>query len=135
MKKNYEVLQLIGSFKISQNKKEEAVKFLLQSKENWNLYEESPPYDVKINFVKLFLELELYETSVEIIEEILEENDSDSELWFLNSFSLLSIDPVEAKISLDKCCEIISNNGIDAPSILSQIEDLNEKKNYKSSSK
>jgi len=127
--KNYEVLQLIGSFKISQNKKEEAINFLLKSKENWHIYEDGPPTEVKVNFVKLLLELEQYEASAQIIDELLEENEADSELWFLSAFSLLQIDPIEARQSLDKCCEILNTIGLDAPNIIEQVEDLNEKIN------
>jgi len=48
--KNYEVLQLVGSFKISQNKKDEAISFLLKSKEHWDSSEEGVPPEVKVKF-------------------------------------------------------------------------------------
>jgi len=127
--KNYEVLQLIGSFKISQENKEEAIKYLLQSKDCWALCEEEPPFEVKVNFVKLLLELEQFETSAEILEDLLEENDSDSEIWYLYAFSLLSFDPTEARRSLDKCCELLNKNGIDSQIIIDQVDDLSEKIN------
>jgi len=127
--KNYEVLQLVGSFKISQNKKDEAINYLMQSRENWNLNDDGPPPEVKINFVKLLLELEQFEVSSQIIEELIEENDSDSELWYLYAFSLSTIDPQEARIALDKCGEILTSCGIDSPNVVEQVEELNEKIN------
>jgi len=129
--KNYEVLQLIGSFRISQNKKDEAISYLLQSKDNWyNDEDGGPPREVKVNFVKLLLELEQFQVSSQIIEDLIEENDADSELWFLSAFSLLTIDPSEARQSLDKCCEILNSSGNDIPpNIVEQIEDLNLKIN------
>jgi len=125
--KNYEVLQLIGSFKISQNKKDEAISFLLKSKDNWNQFDEGPTPEVKVNFVKLLLELEQFDASSQILEELIEENEHDSEFWYLYAFSLLPIDPIEAKLSIEKCCELLTSQGLNDPNIISQVEDLNEK--------
>jgi len=125
--KNYEVLQLVGSFKISQNKKEEAISFLLKSKEHWDSSEEGVPPEVKVNFVKLLLELEQFEASSQILEELIEENEYDSEFWFLNAFSLLPIDPIEAKRSLEKCYELLTSQGLNDPDVITQVEELNEK--------
>jgi len=123
--RNYEALQLMASFKISQNKKDEAIRYLQQSKDCWSFLEESPPFDFRVNCSKLFLELEQYETASEILEGLINENDSDSEIWFLLAFSLASIDPNEAKHALDKCCKLLS--GTDDQEIISQVEELNSK--------
>jgi len=122
---NYEALQLMGSFRISQDRKEDAINFLLQSKASWNDSEEAPPFELRINASKLFLELEQHNISAEILEELVSENDSDSEAWFLYAFSLSPDEPKEAKEALDKCCELISMSGCNDPNIMAQIEELN----------
>jgi predicted Zn-dependent protease len=121
---NFEALQLMASFKISQSKKEEAVQFLTRSKDAWQLAEELPPYELRVNALKLFLELEQFEISASVAEDLIAENDCDPEIWYLYAFSLAPNEPTDAKYALDKCLNLFGDTEEIDEIILGQINEL-----------
>jgi len=88
------------------------------------LTSEPPAFELRVNALKLFLELELFDISSNIAEELINENDSDPEIWYLYSFSLAPNDPNDAKYALDKCISLFGDYDDIDEDILAQIKDL-----------
>jgi len=122
--KHYNSCVVLKSVK---TKKDEALLYLNRARESWDNADEPPAYELRISAVKLYLELVQFEIAASIAEELIAENDSDSEAWYLFSFSLAPNEPLDAKYALDKCCELLTLSGVDDPDILNQVEELNKK--------
>ncbi|CAL9705825.1 unnamed protein product [Knipowitschia caucasica] len=94
---NPEALQLMASYLFSVERNQEGKEYLLKSVAGWlpsqraaseedlqNI--ESPPYESRITTAKLLIEAEEYETAVEVLEGLLEEDDEVVQVWYLSGW-------------------------------------------------
>jgi len=121
---NFEALQLMASFKISQQNNEEALNYLKRSKEAWiNVdAEERPPFDFRLQSAKLHIELEDYDSAAEILEMLLEEFDENAEVWYLLGFVETFSDPESALENLKKAKELLVKANCTEQEILHQVD-------------
>jgi len=121
---NTEALQLMASFKISQQNTEEALKYLLMSKDTWinNDVEEMPSYEFRTQCAKLCLELEQWETASDILDLLLEEYDGNAEIWYLSGFAYSFYDAEAALDCLTKSRQLLVNQNCQNPQILEQVD-------------
>jgi len=122
-----EALQTMASFKISQQKTEEALKFLQASYSTWgNLDPEHanyPQFEFRTQSAKLFLELNQNNLAVEILDDLIEEDDEIAELWFLEGFALVNIDSTQSLECLLKSRELLQQTGCQDPIIINRVEE------------
>jgi tetratricopeptide (TPR) repeat protein len=78
-------LNLLASIRLSQTRNDEAQSLLEQSLLKWlGKPDVKPPiYDDRISFVKLLLEVELYDKALEVLETLQREDEDNVELWYL----------------------------------------------------
>jgi len=121
---NTEALQLMASFKISQQNPEEALKYLTRSKDCWidNEIENMPSYEFRIQNAKLHLELEQWEMASEILELLLDEFDENSELWYLTGFAYSFFEPESALECLTKAKELLTKENCTEATIWQQVD-------------
>ncbi|KZV68291.1 TPR-like protein [Peniophora sp. CONT] len=116
---NAEALQALASVRMSQSRPDDAKALLEQSWSSWKDLESDdpalPPLQTRISLAKIFLELELYNPSLEVIQGILAADDTDAEAWYLEGWAhfliaeSLNPDPEwidearEARDSLESC--------------------------------
>jgi len=119
-----EALQLMASFKISQQNNEEALEFLERSRKSWIQAEpeDRPPFDFRLQAAKLFIELEGYQHAAEILEMLLEEFDENAEVWYLLGFVETYTDPESALESLTKARELLVKTKCSEPEIFAQVD-------------
>lgn len=88
-----EALQVMASFKISQQNNPEALQFLERSYEIWRKLDDThecfPSFEFRVSTAKLFLELDKNEISNKILHKLLAEDDEIAELWFLQGETLI----------------------------------------------
>jgi len=121
---NTEALQLMASFKISQQNNEEALQFLQTSLLSWNKLdpEDRPPYEFRLQTAKLFIEVEGYENAAEVLEMLLEEYDGNAEVWYLLGLVETYSDPESALENLNKAREILVKTKCSEPEIFGQVD-------------
>ncbi|KAK7886386.1 hypothetical protein WMY93_026007 [Mugilogobius chulae] len=96
---NPEALQLMASYLFSAERNQEGKEYLLKSVAGWlpshraasGLDEdlqniEIPPYESRITTAKLLIEAEEYETAVDVLEGLLEEDDEVVQVWYLSGW-------------------------------------------------
>ncbi|XP_033837243.1 uncharacterized protein si:dkey-12j5.1 [Periophthalmus magnuspinnatus] len=96
---NPEALQLMASYLFSNERNQEGKEYLLKSVAGWlpsqkaasGLEEdlqniEIPPYESRITTAKLLIEAEEYETAVDVLEGLLEEDDEVVQVWYLSGW-------------------------------------------------
>lgn len=96
---NPEALQLMASYLFSAERNQEGKEYLLKSVAGWlpsqratapseeNLQNiEIPPYETRITTAKLLIEAEEYETAVDVLEGLLEEDDEVVQVWYLSGW-------------------------------------------------
>ncbi|XP_020793212.1 uncharacterized protein si:dkey-12j5.1 [Boleophthalmus pectinirostris] len=96
---NPEALQLMASYLFSADRNQEGKEYLLKSVAGWlpsqkaasGLEEdlqniEIPPYESRITTAKLLIEAEEYETAVDVLEGLLEEDDEVVQVWYLSGW-------------------------------------------------
>ncbi|XP_072316960.1 uncharacterized protein [Eucyclogobius newberryi] len=96
---NPEALQLMASYLFSAERNQEGKEYLLKSVAGWlpsqraasGLEEdlqniEIPPYESRISTAKLLIESEEYETAVDVLEGLLEEDDEVVQVWYLSGW-------------------------------------------------
>lgn len=96
---NPEALQLMASYLFSAERNQEGKEYLLKSVVRWlpsqktasateddlqNI--EIPPYETRITTAKLLIEAEEYETAVDVLEGLLEEDDEVIQVWYLSGW-------------------------------------------------
>jgi tetratricopeptide (TPR) repeat protein len=89
---DWEALQSLASVRISQSDKNSASELMLRSYESWKEadLDEKPSYESRISSSKLFLELELWDTAADILQDLIEEDDNVAEVWYLLAFALFN---------------------------------------------
>ncbi|XP_037532907.1 probable assembly chaperone of rpl4 isoform X2 [Nematolebias whitei] len=98
---NPEALQLMASYLFSTEKIQEGKEYLLKSVGTWlpaqkqsaasssteeDAQNEVPPYESRITAAKLLIESEEYETAVDVLEGLLEEDDEVVQVWYLSGW-------------------------------------------------
>ncbi|XP_070691406.1 uncharacterized protein [Pempheris klunzingeri] len=98
---NPEALQLMASYLFSTEKNQEGKEYLLKSVGLWlpaqkqraassdteeDMQNEIPPYESRITTAKLLMESEEYETAVDVLEGLLEEDDEVVQVWYLSGW-------------------------------------------------
>lgn len=131
-KNNPETLQIYSSFKISQQKPDEALKFLQRSYQIWSPHldhdpELLPSIEFRIQAAKLFIELEKTQEAAEILESTLNEDDENAEVWYLLGFSLSFFDIDYSLECLTKSRELLVKSNCQIPSIFEQVDTMLEK--------
>lgn len=127
---NWEVLQVLASYRISQQNPEDALTQLRESFKNWIDMEpndiDRPSYDHRLACAKMFIELEDYEFGAEVLETLLEDNDEDAEIFYLTAFCYSHTDVYAAPEYLEHASELLRKQQITEPAIIKQVEDLNK---------
>lgn len=80
-----------------------------------------------MNTAKLFIELEQYQEASEILEELTEDDDQVSEIWYLLAFCYSYFDPKSAPECLEKAIKLLNEAGVTEEVIWQQVNDLSEK--------
>jgi len=83
---NCEAFQSLANFRLSQDRKEDALVALQKSYDQWAQREDMellPSFDFRTATAKLFLELERNDMAAGILERLVEEHDGVAELWYL----------------------------------------------------
>eukprot|EP01089_Gocevia_fonbrunei_P014528 TRINITY_DN3995_c0_g1_i1.p1 TRINITY_DN3995_c0_g1~~TRINITY_DN3995_c0_g1_i1.p1 ORF type:complete len:321 (+),score=87.44 TRINITY_DN3995_c0_g1_i1:47-1009(+) len=110
---NPEVYQLVASFKISQDKKQDAVQALQKSYNLWYSPDmeddDLPPFEFRTQTAKLFLELDMPKISSGLLERLTSENDDIAEIWYLLAVSYLKFAPGKAKGCLEAAEELLAD--------------------------
>jgi len=121
---NTEALQLMASFKISQQNYEEALNYLIRSKNTWidKAVEDMPSYEFRTQCAKLCLELEQWETASDVLDLLLEEFDENAEVWYLAGFAYSFYEAEAALECLTKSRELLVSQNIQNPQILEQVD-------------
>ncbi|KAL8864439.1 MAG: hypothetical protein Q9174_007355, partial [Haloplaca sp. 1 TL-2023] len=85
-----EALQTLASVRISQTKVDEARKALAQSIEMWKDLAAGddgvPDFPTRISLVRLLMEVEMEEEAMEVLDRLIEEDDSSVETWYLGGW-------------------------------------------------
>eukprot|EP01130_Rhizamoeba_saxonica_P018701 TRINITY_DN9447_c0_g1_i2.p1 TRINITY_DN9447_c0_g1~~TRINITY_DN9447_c0_g1_i2.p1 ORF type:complete len:173 (-),score=46.61 TRINITY_DN9447_c0_g1_i2:72-590(-) len=119
---NSEALMQMANFRICQNNQEDAFNYLEKCRKNWT---DATSYNDRIQTSKLYLELAKYQTSSDILKDLISEDNTNAETWFLLAISLKSVDVDGAMKALEKTEKIFNAAG-GPPSeyIIGQIQDL-----------
>eukprot|EP01127_Copromyxa_protea_P001703 TRINITY_DN11635_c0_g1_i1.p1 TRINITY_DN11635_c0_g1~~TRINITY_DN11635_c0_g1_i1.p1 ORF type:complete len:319 (-),score=92.95 TRINITY_DN11635_c0_g1_i1:34-966(-) len=123
---NYEALQTMSSYKISQQKPDEALKFLTQSYNAWKDIVDPvdyPEFEFRVQTAKLFMELDDFRKAVNILEALLNEDDEISELWYLLGFALATLDPAYSLDCLKKSRELLVSTNCPEKEIFDQVDE------------
>ncbi|XP_071396522.1 uncharacterized protein [Centroberyx affinis] len=99
---NPEALQLMASYLFSTEQNQEGRDYLMKSVGAWlpalkqsaaspgaeeeHMQNEVPPYESRITTAKLLIETEEYETAVDVLEGLLEEDDEVVQVWYLSGW-------------------------------------------------
>ncbi|KAM6968253.1 uncharacterized protein FYW47_006951 [Aplochiton taeniatus] len=99
---NPEALQLMASYLFSTERNEEGKQYLIKSVGMWLpaqkeressatadqelVQNDGPPYESRITTAKLLIETEEYETAVDVLEGLLEEDDEVVQVWYLSGW-------------------------------------------------
>eukprot|EP01125_Pyxidicula_operculata_P021385 TRINITY_DN8205_c0_g1_i1.p1 TRINITY_DN8205_c0_g1~~TRINITY_DN8205_c0_g1_i1.p1 ORF type:complete len:326 (-),score=79.94 TRINITY_DN8205_c0_g1_i1:45-989(-) len=122
---NIEALQLMASFKISQQHPEQAIEFLNRSCQLWSKKldpSELPPYEFRVQTAKLFIELEKYESAADVLDALLMEFDEISELWYLLGYCQSFYEPESAIDPLNTARELLVKENCQVPEIFGQVD-------------
>jgi len=128
---NTEALQLMASFKISQQNPEEALKYLLLSRDTWinKEGEDMPSYEFRTQCAKYFIELQQWETAGDILDSLLEEFDQNAEVWYLAGFAYSFCDAETALDCLTKARQLLVKENCENPQIFEQVDSCLQKVN------
>jgi len=113
-KENPEVYQTMASYRISQQKPEEALTFLSQGYALWkdkDFEEGLPSYEFRHNTAKLFVELNQPRTAAEIWESLLEEDDNIAEVYYHLAIAYRRFNTSAAKENLEKAIILLKRCG------------------------
>jgi len=124
--KNSETLQTFASFKISQQDKDAALKYLTESFQVWQKISdptELPEFEFRVQTAKLFMELDNFRTAADILESLLNEDDEISELWYLLGFSLATLEPESSLECLTKSRNLLVRDKCPEAGIFEQVDE------------
>lgn len=87
-----ETLQTLASVRISQAKKEEARSHLTKSMSLWNHLSPEDPripdFPTRISLARLLMEADMEDEAIEVIERLVQEDDTSVEAWYLGGWCL-----------------------------------------------
>ncbi|KAL8717910.1 MAG: hypothetical protein Q9225_004903 [Loekoesia sp. 1 TL-2023] len=90
-----EALQTLSNLRISQTRKEEARKVLAESIELWKHLpagdEGVPEFPTRISLSRLLMEVEMEDEAIEVLERLVEEDDTSVEAWYLGGWCMYLI--------------------------------------------
>jgi predicted Zn-dependent protease len=93
---------LLASLRISQQKpKEEAISFLNMWKEKAE--KEKPEYEQRFNAARIFMELGEFQSAVDILEELVEEEDCIAEVWYTMGAAYKGNFDLQHKTKVEHC--------------------------------
>jgi len=105
---NPEPLQVFSKLRTGQNRLDEALQLLNNSYKLWENAEEKPSYSFRLTTAKQFIELSQYEPSLNVLDGLIQELDTDPEVWYLLAFNESCLDrPIAAQQSLQKAQKIL----------------------------
>jgi tetratricopeptide (TPR) repeat protein len=106
---NPEPHQVNASYKISQTCFGEALQHLKRSHELWRNSENPPLFTFRLTTAKLYIELDDFESAIEVLLGLLEEIDTNPECWYLLGLSQEAVSkPSLAEESLVKALELLA---------------------------
>jgi tetratricopeptide (TPR) repeat protein len=123
---NYEALQTMASYKVSQQNPEEALNYLRQSFEKWKDITDPvdfPEFEFRVQTAKLFMELGDFRQAADILEALLNEDDEISELWYLLGFALVPLEPQSSLQCLTKARELLVKTNCTEREIFQQVDE------------
>jgi len=126
IQKNPETLQTFSSFKISQQDKDSALKYLTESYQVWHKLSdpvELPEFEFRIQTAKLFMELDNFRTAADSLESLLNEDDEISELWYLLGFALATLEPESSLQCLTKSRDLLVRDKCQEAGIFEQVDE------------
>lgn len=90
-----EALQTLANLRISQTREEEARKALVESIEIWKHLpagdEGVPEFPTRISLSRLLMEVEMEDEAIEVLERLVEEDDTSVEAWYLGGWCMYLI--------------------------------------------
>jgi len=81
-----------------------------------------PSYEFRTQTAKLFIELEQWDPASEILDLLLEEYDSNPEIWYLSGYAASFIDAESAQECLTKAREMLVKSNCTNPDIFEQVD-------------
>lgn len=123
---NYEALQTMASYKISQQKPEDALQYLTKSFEGWKDIIDPvdfPEFEFRVQTAKLFMELDDFRKAADILDALVNEDDEIAELWYLLGFSLATLEPQNALDCLQRSRELLVKTKCPEKEIFEQVDE------------
>jgi tetratricopeptide (TPR) repeat protein len=108
---HFEALQSLASLRLSQQRPDDAKEAMLKSVAQWKdlEFEERPLMDIRINGLKMLLEVGELDLCADLVEFMLEEDDENVELWYLRGFCASADgDNEEAVSAVERALELLS---------------------------
>lgn len=129
---NPEAFQLMASCLVSQQNMDEAQKMLDKSLELWQGKDEElpeapvPPYETRITTAKLLIELENYETAGSVLEELIEESDEVSQVWYLLGWlnHITNQDSISIRTCLEQAQKLFTQFGCDDQPMMDHVTEM-----------
>jgi len=113
---NPEALQVLSSLRISQSRPKEALEILLNSFNIWKEADNQPSFPFRITTARQFIELESYSSAIEVLEVLLEELDTNPEVWYLLGLAHdFSNDYINSFDCLTRALEILNQEASSRP--------------------
>ncbi|KAK3090898.1 hypothetical protein FSP39_015577 [Pinctada imbricata] len=142
---NSEALQLMASFYLSKEKKEDAKEMIVKSVSLWlskikamekgeitdkdaeSVEDCIPGYDSRLSAAKILIEVEEFETSIDVLECLLDENEDIPQVWYTIGWAnyLQGEDyKANARFYLNKCKKIYTKVKCEDGELLKHVEEL-----------
>eukprot|EP00730_Choanoeca_flexa_P000455 TRINITY_DN10203_c0_g1_i1.p2 TRINITY_DN10203_c0_g1~~TRINITY_DN10203_c0_g1_i1.p2 ORF type:complete len:369 (+),score=89.55 TRINITY_DN10203_c0_g1_i1:1953-3059(+) len=89
-----------------------------------NLFSGLPPYEFRINTVKLLLELGEHVLAAEMAAALQEEDDTIMQVWYLQGWALYLMQDADCKAMLEQARTLYHTNNCERPDVLAHIDEL-----------
>jgi len=123
---NPEPLSTLASLRLSQQKPQEAIKFLKQGYSLWKDadYEAKPSLEFRHNTAKLFMELEQHRIATDIWEDLIEEDDNIAEIFYHLALAYRPLSTTSATDSAKHARELLNRAKCDDPALVKLVDEL-----------
>jgi len=118
---NPDPLQTLASVRLSQHRSEDALQLLNKSFEIWKDSEEMPSYELRHSTAKLFLEMEQFDSAIDIWEILLLEDDSFAEVHYFLGLAYRTTDPKTSLECLNKAKDLLIQSKCDDVKLMQEI--------------